>query len=599
MGKFTKYLCLSLLFIFFFVVVCAADELHFKGNYFIFSAEKDFIYGSGKIVLKSKNTLIKGDVLYMDVKLLQGVIYGNVRVKTGLEEKTCHALFFTAFPMQLLYENFLDNISKDGNKDLNDILIKHAPETLKKTDLFFEFREFRIDKYRRIKAKTIIPYIMGLPTIPIKSFIVRRGETPDKTAIFFKNLNFSDLEGLSASFILRLKKKFVKGDFDLRLFEKELLGLDNPKRGFLFSGSSDFFAKDKSILNFSALLNSGDESYNFSVNHRKDLKNFAYFLSQSLSGRGKTPSFLQFAANVTLKKILFLSPTFSFSHNLKKSYSYGISTPLKVWGKLGLNLRWNRKILKENFVSDMSDISTSLNFNSAIFSLSSNYNFSKNMPDAAGRQNFSLNMRFNPVHFLNKNISLTISSFYMFSSFPSGDESMTRSTPGINVTLQSAGALLPFGFKLAPSFTLNHIWDNQDDDYTDFNSQLSIAKEMGKFNFSLAYALVSRYRSKNFWVEGNNMQNMSINLELLDADKYSFYLRFYYNNDFNLENISLSGKIHLPYNFILSSFVLYYNDENKFRTVEVFLEKKILHNAKLQGGYSLALKKIFIQVVSI
>jgi hypothetical protein len=576
----------------------AAADIHFKGDYFLFSENNDYIYGSGNIVLKGKDALIRGDVLYFDIQSLRGVLYGNVQAKTGTEEKSCHALFFTAFPLQLLYESFSGKIAKEGNKDLTDIIKKYAPEELKKSDLHFEFREFHIDKYKRIKAKTIIPYIMGLPTVPIRSFVIRRGETPDKTTIFFKNLNYSDLEGLSLSFILRLKKKFVKGDFDLKLFEKELLGSDNPKRGVLFSGNSDFLIKGSSFLNFSALLNSGDQSYNFGFNHRKDLKYFGYSLSQTLSGRGETPTYFQFASSLTLKKLKIINPTFNFSHNLKQSYSYGISTPLKVWKKLDLNIRGSRKILKESFESDTLDFSTSMNFTTSMLNLSSNYNFSKNLLDAAARKNFSVNMRFNPLHFLNKNVSLNFSSFYMFSAIPTSEETMRRSTPGINASVSSAGALLPFGIKLTPSFTFNHIWDDREVDFTDFNSQLALGKKIGKFNWSLAYALASRYRAKNFWVEGNNTQNLNMNLEFLDPKKYTFSLRFYYNNNLNLENISFSGKVNLPFDFVFSSFALYYNEGKKLQTLEIFLEKKILRSAKIQGGYSLALKKFFVQVIS-
>ena len=549
--------------------------------------------------MKGKDTSVTGDVLYLDVQRLQGVIYGQVRVKTGSAEKSCDALFFFAFPLRLLVETFADRVIKEGDQPLSDVLKKYAPGDLKKSDLHFEFREFRINKYKRIKARTIIPYIVGLPTVPIRSFVIRRGETPDRTAISFKNLNFSDLEGLSVSFILRLKEKFVKSDFDLKLYEKELLGLENPKRGILFSGSGDFLIKNKSFLNFSALINSGEQSYNFSFSHRKDLKYFAYSLSQGVSGREKTPAFFQFASDVKLKNLPALTPTFNFSHNLKKSYSYGISSPVKVWDKLGLNMRWTRRILKDDFESDTADFSTSLNFTSSIVNLSSNYNFSKNMLDAAVRKNFSVNMRLNPLNFLDKNISLNISSFYMFSDIPSGEERITRVSPGINASLISSGALLPAGIKLAPSFTFNHIWDNREENFTDFNTQLSMEKDMGKFRCSLAYALISRYRAKNFWVEGNNTQNMNFNLELIDPQKYSFYLRFSYNNALNLENIMLSGKVNLPFDLVFSSFVFYYNEARKFQTVEIFIEKKILHNATLRGGYSLALKKIFIQVVSI
>ncbi len=599
MEKSIRFLCLSLLAAVASVSILVADELHFKGDYFLYSPEKNYIFGAGNLIMTGKTVSISGDILYLDVQSLQGVFYGGLLVKDEAAEKRCDALFFTAFPLQLLYETFADKIAKEGGADLTNIIEKLAPEILKKTDLFFEFREFRIDRYKRIKAQKIIPYVMGLPTVPMKSFTLSKGETPDKTTLFFKNLNYSDMDGLSVSFISRLREKFIKGDFDLKFYEKELLKLEGAKRGVLVSGGSDFLLKNSELLNFSVLLNSGDGSYNLGFSRRKSLKYFDYSLSQSISGRQDAPAFYQFASDLTVKKLKFLAPTFNFSHNLRKSYSYGISTPLTLWNRLGLNMRWIRNILKDDFVSDIADFSTSLTFDSSIISLSSSYNFSKDMLAAVTRKNFSINMKLQPLYFLDKNISIQVSSFYMFSDIPSGADSLVRISPGMNFVIDSAGVLLPAGIKLVPSFTLNHIWDNQEENFSDFNSQFALEKEVGKFKCSLAYALASRYRSKNFWVEGSNMKNMNIDFGLIDPAKYSFSLRFYYNNALALENVIFSGRVNLPFNFVFSSFALYYHDVKRFQTLEIFLEKKILHNAKLQGGYSLALKKFFIQIVSI
>ncbi|MCK4761034.1 MAG: hypothetical protein KAW12_02470 [Candidatus Aminicenantes bacterium] len=599
MGNFIRLLCLSLLIAALPNVLQAAASIHCKGDYFLYSDEKSYIYGAGNITLKSADVLIKGDVLYLDVNSLRGVVYGAVSVKKGKEKKTCQALFFTAFPIKLLYETFSDKVIKEGSKELNDILKKYAPKELKNLELYFEFREFRIDKYKKIKAKTIIPYIVGLPTVPIKSFTIKRGNTPEKTMVYFKNLNVFGLEGLAVTFLLRLRGKFIKGDFDVKLYEKKLLGIDDgSKRGILFSGSSDLLAKKKSFLNFSTLLNTGDKSYNLSFNHRRDFKHFNYSLSQTVSGREKMPAFFQFVSNFTVKKILFLGPTFSFTHNLKQSYSYGVSTPVYLLKKVGLNMSWSRKIIKENYNSDTEDFSTSMNFNTSIAAFSTNYNFSKNMLDAAIRQNFSANVRLSTLNFLDKNVTIDLSTFYMFSAIPSGRESINRTSPGVNGVMASKGALLPFGFTLAPSFSFNHIWDSSEENFTDFNYQLALEKKMGKFKASLAYALASRYRSKNFYVEGSNTQNLNVNLELINPARYSFYLRFYWNNELALENISLSGKVNLPAGFVFSTLALYYKDGSRLQTLELFLEKKIMHNAKLQGGYSLALKRFFVKVVS-
>jgi hypothetical protein len=291
-------------------------------------------------------------------------------------------------------------------------------------------------------------------------------------------------------------------------------------------------------------------------------------------------------------------PFFNFTHDLKKSYSYRISTPLNLWKKLTLNVGWQRKILTGNYLSDTSDFSTSLNFDSRLFSLSSNYNFSKNLLETYVRKNFSVNLSLKPLRFLENSITIDISSFYMFSALPYGDQTQTRISPGVNVNVHSVGISMPLGFELVPAFTLNHMWDNLQENFTDFNYSLAVQKQIGKFIGSLAYSLASRYREENFWIEGSSRQNMNLNFELNNKENYSYLLRFFFNDSLALENISLSGRVNLPFDLTFSSFLLYYSKEKKIQTLEVFIEKTFKKKIRVQGGYSLALKRFFIKFLT-
>jgi hypothetical protein len=291
-------------------------------------------------------------------------------------------------------------------------------------------------------------------------------------------------------------------------------------------------------------------------------------------------------------------PTFNFTHNLRKSYSYRVSTPFNAWQKLNLNIGWQRKILKDDYRSDTSDFTTSLNFNSSLFMLSSNYNYSKNLLDASTRKNFSVNLNLKPVQFLENNVSLNISTFYMFSALPFGNEVQKRTSPGVNVTVNSLGIALALGFELLPSFTFNHLWDDLQENFTDFNYSLALQKRVGNFRATAAYTLASRYRAKNFWIEGNSRRNINLDFEFKNEIDYSLLLRFYFNNSLVLENISFAGKVNLPFELSLSSFLLYYSLEKKFQTVEVFIEKVFKNKLRIQGGYSLALKRFFIKFLT-
>ena len=614
MGKFTKFLCLSLALVLLSLSL-QAEWLRFKGDYFIYSDDINYLYGSGNITLKPDkgNIEIKGDVLYLRIGGITGVIYGNVRVlrvkknpkgqETSVTEEKYDALYFKGVPPKILMVSYKDEIEMTGDLQIKPYFKhfeKKTPEELKRdSTLYFEFREFRIDENRKITAKIVIPYAMGLPTVPLRRFTVRRGAWSDRTLLAFRNINYSGIDGLSVAFYLRMREKFFKGDNDIKVYERKLFGLEGPKRGILFSGKNSFLAKNKNLLEISTLLNSGEKSYNLRLSHRMNLKFLSYSFSQVISGRENRPTFVEFVSDITINKLKLLAPRFQFTYDWEKSYSYRFSTPLKLLKNLNLNTSWGRKTIRDNYLSDTSDFSTSMQFNASLFSLSSNYNFSKNLVEAAVRKNFSVNLRLKPLRFLMDNISMDIASFYMFSSLPYGEQTLTRISPGLNFALRSAGARLPLGFVLIPMFSFNHLWDNREEDYTDFNYSLSLQKEIGIFRGSVDYTLASRYRAENFWIEGSNRQNLNLNLQLNNLKNYSFLLRFYFNNNLDLENISFTGQWDPFRDVRFSSFLLYYTGEKKFQTLEVFLEKTFKKRIKIQGGYSLALKRFFIKFLTL
>lgn len=614
MGKFTKFLCLNLALALLSLSL-QAKWLRFKGDYFIYSDDINYLYGSGNITLKPDkgNIEIKGDVLYLRIGGITGVIYGNVRVirvkknpkdqETSVSEEKYDAVFFKGVPPQWLMVSYKDEIEISGDLQMKPYFKhfeKKTPEELKRdSSLYFEFREFRINENRRIIAKIVIPYAMGLPTFPLRRFTVRRGAWSDRTLLAFRNINYSGIDGLSVAFYLRMREKFLKGDNNIKIYERKLFGLEGPKRGILFSGKNNFLSKNKNVLEISTLLNSGEKSYNLRLSHRMNLKFLSYSFSQVISGQENRPTFVEFASDMTINKLKILVPRFQFTYDWEKSYSFRFSTPLNLLKNLKLNTSWQRKIIRDNYRSDTSDFSTSLHFNASLFSLSSNYNFSKNLVEAAVRKNFSVNLRLKPLRFLMDNISMDIASFYMFSSLPYGEQTLTRISPGLNFALRSAGARLPLGFILIPTFTLNHLWDNREEDFTDFNYALSLEKEIGIFRGSVDYTLASRYRAENFWIEGSNRQNLNLNLQLNDQEKYTALMRFYFNNNLDLENISFTGQWNIFYDLRFSSFLLYYTREKKFQTLEIFIEKTFKKRIKIQGGYSLALKRFFIKFLTL
>ncbi|MGE5340037.1 MAG: hypothetical protein ACM3SY_01030 [Candidatus Omnitrophota bacterium] len=615
MEKYTKFLCLNLVL----GLVSCLLPLHaanpawsFNGDYFIYSSDLEYVYGGGHITMtlngSSPVKTVTGESLYLALGApvapgeICGVIYGQVRLSENetndTDAPTYDAVFFKGFPPKWLMVSFGDTVTFSGDRELEPAFsnfVKKTPEELKNASLYFECNTFQLDKNKKIKAKHVIPYMMGVPTVPLRSFTIKRGDWEEKTMLAFNNLNYSGLDGLSAAVLLRLREKFLSGDYDIKLYERQFFKMDDPKRGVLLSGQGRLFSGKTELLNYSALYNSGKESLNLRFTHRQDFKLFGYSISQLINTQEKRSAYFEFGSEVSINPLKVIIPRFQFTHDLRKSYSYRISTPIRVWKPLNVNLGWQRKILNESYRSDTSELTASVNFTVPFFSLTSNYNYSMNLLDESVRRNFTVNVKLKTLQFLQDSVWVDVSSFYMFSSMPLGNENLTRITPGVNLAVRTGGILLPLGLRLVPAFTLNHLWDNREENYTDFGTILSLQRQFGKFGTSIDYALASRYRSRNFWIEGNNRKTLNVNLELKDLRLYSMLLRFYFNNSYALENTSFNGQLMLPYDLRLSSFILYYNRESRFQTMEVFIEKAFNKKLKIQGGYSLALKRFFIK----
>ena len=584
------------------LTLSAGKYFNFSGDYFIFSDDDNYLYGSGNISLKYENLIIKGESLYFDIKKMEAVLLGNIEITKDNKTEKFDSFFFKGPPLEYYTELYKDKITssfKAGKKNKKLIIKKIKLEDLKKGALYYEFKEFHIGNKRKIKAKKVIPYIMGFPSLPFKKFTIKRGNIPEKTMIYPESLNYSGIYGLTMSVLLRARGSFLKGDNTFKFFEKGLFNLGEPKRGVLFSGKNELLINKKKILNLTLLANSDDMTFNMVFEHRKSYKSYKYFISQTISGRKDKEVFYDFKTGFTLSMFRLIVPSINFSHNLKKSYSYGISTPLNLFKKLSINLGLNRKTFKDTFISDTMDFSSSIAFTGNFYNISSSYNISKNFIEASLKKNFSFNFNFNTLSFLNKNIGFDLSTFYMFSEIPIGEQVTEKISPGFTLNVRSSGISLPLGFSALPILSINQIWDNQIENYTDFNTAISLQKGFGNLKMSVDYGIISHYETDSFWVEGYNTKNLKFNINLIKASKYDIGLKFLTGNDLLLESVLFTGKVFFPKKITLSSFLIYYYKDKRLQTMEVFIEKNFRNVFKIQGGYSLALKKFFIKVLTL
>jgi len=590
MGKFTRLLFLSL-FLLLPLLSRAGDPIAtFKGKYLIYSDYHHYIFGAGKIEVKIGEKKIFGDYLFFNVKTLKGKVLGRASMDS---KSTFDEILFSLIPLNFKSISFGEKIKSSGKAE--EIKLKTLKE-LKNSALFYETRELRIYKSRKIIGYYVIPYVMGVPSFPVKKLILKKSEFFEKTTFYLKNINYDGFYGFSITPSLAIRTKALSGDINFKLFERELFNISGEKRGINISANQLFKVKGRKILEMNGFFSSDSKSSNLSFSHESSIGPISFSLNQTISKTSSDKAVYLLDTLLKINGLKILSPSLNLKYDYRKSYSYLISTPLNILKNIDIFLSYLREKTNNSFISDTSKFSSSINFSSSILSGSSSFNLTKDMIEDSVKKDFALNLSPPQISLIN-NINIMISPFYSFSSYPLSDQIFKKNNFGLNFSINSSGVLLPFKFSLYPNFSVYQLWEKDRESKTNFNYFLNIEKRKGVFSLIINYGISSSYKTKAFWIEGNNLKNMNIRAGLKKMGEYDFYLNFYFDNNYSLENITSKLEVNFLRDWRLSSYSIYYNKTKKLTSFEIFLEKTIKNSFKIQGGYSLLLKRFFIKLI--
>ena len=590
MGKFTRLLFLSL-FLLLPLLSRAGDPIAtFKGKYLIYSDYHHYIFGAGKIEVKIGEKKIFGDYLFFNVKTLKGKVLGRASMDS---KSTFDEILFSLIPLNFKSISFGEKIKSSGKAE--EIKLKTLKE-LKNSALFYETRELRVYKSRKIIGYYVIPYVMGVLSFPLKKLILKKSEFFEKTTFYLKNINYDGFYGFSITPSLAIRTKALSGDIDFKLFERELFNISGEKRGINISANQLFKVKGRKILEMNGFFSSDSKSSNLSFSHESSIGPISFSLNQTISKTSSDKAVYLLDTLLKINGLKILSPSLNLKYDYRKSYSYLISTPLNILKNTEIFLSYLREKTNNSFISDTSKFSSSINFSSSILSGSSSFNLTKDMIEDSVKKDFALNLSPPQISLIN-NINIMISPFYSFSSYPLSDQIFKKNNFGLNFSINSSGVLLPFKFSLYPNFSVYQLWEKDRESKTNFNYFLNIEKRKGVFSLIINYGISSSYKTKAFWIEGNNLKNMNIRAGLKKMGEYDFYLNFYFDNNYSLENITSKLEVNFLRDWRLSSYSIYYNKTKKLTSFEIFLEKTIKNSFKIQGGYSLLLKRFFIKLI--
>ncbi len=590
MVKFTKFLCLSLLFLISFDLTAKPMSIIIKSDYLIYSEDLQYVFGAGNVIITLNKTKLKGDYLFFDIREFKGKLLGKV----SFSDKNYDEIVFSIFPFKYKTINFKKEIEEKGENidNIKNIYLKE----MRGSTIYYEARALKIFKTKKIIAYNLIPYIVGVPSFPLKKLRVKQAEFFEKSTLYLKNIKYDAFYGLSVNPSLVIRSKPVKGSLDFNFFERKLFNIEGKEGGVNVSAESIFYVKEKDLLNLSAFYNSDSNSYNINLFHENSIGVINYSIRQNISKGSGNETLSQFEATMRVNKIKFINPLLKLTYDYKKSYTYMISTPLKLIKNMNILVSYYREKSDNSLKRDTKRFSSSLNFSSSLINLGSSFNLTKDIIEDSLKKDFSLNFSFSQISLLN-NIRFNFSPFYTFSSYPISNKTYRQNNFGINAGFNSSGIILPFGFSLYPGFYIYQLWEKDKEAKTNFNYLINFEKRVGIFSFLMNYSLYSSYRTENFWVQGSNLKNMSIRIDLQNSNIYNFFINFYFNNSYALENISSKFELNFLSDWRLFSYATYYKRMNKIQTFEIFLEKTFKNLLKIQGGYSLILKRFYLKVI--
>ncbi len=571
---------------------CSFDA---QGNYFIYSPEDELIFGIGNITIHCDDWTLQGQTLSLDTRTLQGRLLGGVLLTRGSEENVyCHEVLFSLFPLRWQGRLFSEKMILLGDTELQIFHPFPEPERLRKGDLYFELGAFRLYSGRKIVGERVVPYLLGAPSLPMKKLLLKRTDIEGRTLLFLEKINYSQQYGLLLDLGFNLFRKGIQGNHHLKLFERALFNEKGPSRGFILEAEDRLVSGEKTILTFNSIFDSDDRAISLRFGHNGSLGVARYTVSQSFSGREGEEGVNILDASLSYNGIERLTPQFTLSTDYRHSLRWQVSGTLDPVRNLHLNLGYEQNRVEHQVSRREKRFFGSLSLSTSVISVDSDFDIVRDQIELRTRRSFNLRCPLPVLHLLERNISFEFVPFYSFSTLPVGDSMQNESNPGFSAALHSQGVLLPWRIVLRPKLDLYHIWDQGRNSKTSFNTFLSLERKAGVFSFAAEYSMASRLTLFGFWVEGQHLNRLGLRMDIQKAGLGGGSCRFSFDNSFKLESVSCTGNLALPWRVRLNGMLIYSTERQRLLSLDIYLERDLLNTFKLRGGYSLALKRFFI-----
>lgn len=499
-----------------------------KGNFLSYSYDKNIFYGE-KVEMKLWEWSFKGERVMIDFDTNVIDIMGEAQVEKGDKKISGDELKFSfilkkfilySYGEKIECKYFDENLNGEEKSNISLEMREIDVEIVSNSFLYYTFTRMEILENLRIIGYDVISHLEGIRSIPLGKFVVKKGTINIGSGVRVGKLWYSNSQGVVMDATAVIKKRgedlsntyvsYEEKSFLKEYQEKRIIRLRNNNRFLLgknweshLSANFDSISSWNTNLSFSKITPSF--STNFSLYHFNSFVNIP------------SETWLRMNSTVNSSKIANIS--FSLGYERKGQFLSSLSISRGIFKNIFLSASSSYNFIKKRGEFEGSNIfsgSLSVRFAPRFFSISSSYSLNNDLIRGNRLTTPSLNVEISPFYFYSKLIQLNLSNSLFYNIWNEPGAKRTDFTDNFVFNLSTSLNTIPVLKNLSFNYRLEHLWRGKGEGFltsgVSFNMRRSFFKDA--LNLSFLYNFNTRRRTKGWFIEGNNFENLSLFLNI-------------------------------------------------------------------------------------
>ncbi len=523
-----------------------------KGNYLSYSYDKNIFYGE-KVELELWDWKFRGERVLIDFDSNVINLIGGVEVDRGFKKLSGDEIKFSLLLKEFILFNyrgeievkyFGENLEEKETSNITFDMRDIDAEMVSNSFLYYTFKSMEILENLRIIGYDVVSHLEGIRSIPLGKFVVKKGTINIGSGVRVGKVWYSNSQGivmdatavikkkgndLSKTFLSYEEKSFIKNSP-----EKRIVRIRNENklplgRNWESSLSANFDSVSSWNTSISLSKNTPSMSTNFSLYHFKSFSSI--------------PSETWVKVDSNFSSVKIANASFSLGYEKKGQFLSSLSLSREILKNFFISATSSYSFIKKKGEFEGSNIfsgALSFRFSPKFFSLSSSYSLNNDLIRGERLSTPSLNLEFFPIYFYSRLIQLNFSNSLFYNIWNGDYGRRTDYTDNFVMNLSTSLRTIPTLKNISFNYRMEHLWRKKGEEFltsgASFNFSRSFLKDI--LNLSFVYNFNTRRRTKGWFIEGNNFENLSLFLSLKPYEPLSL-------------NISMNGE---PKRGLVNSF---------------------------------------------